>query len=100
MFSVFPGIYQFRVPELAKSGTPVGRIQATDRDVGRNAEMYFTIISGDGMDVYEIFTDKDTQEGVITVSKVRPGSTSGPVCVRLELRQSLWDLMEVHKQHE
>ncbi|XP_016897833.1 cadherin-6 [Cynoglossus semilaevis] len=62
-------IYQFRVPELAKSGTPVGRIQATDRDVGRNAEMYFTIISGDGMDVYEIFTDKDTQEGVITVSK-------------------------------
>ncbi|XP_071347929.1 cadherin-6 [Trachinotus anak] len=62
-------IYQFRVPESAKSGTPVGRIQATDRDVGKNAEMYFTIVSGDGMDMFEISTDKDTQEGVITVSK-------------------------------
>uniref|UniRef100_A0A3Q3IN47 Cadherin domain-containing protein n=1 Tax=Monopterus albus TaxID=43700 RepID=A0A3Q3IN47_MONAL len=62
-------IYQFRVPESSKSGTPVGRIQATDRDIGKNAEMYFTIVSGDGMDMFEISTDKDTQEGVITVSK-------------------------------
>ncbi|XP_047446290.1 cadherin-6 [Mugil cephalus] len=62
-------IYQFRVPESSKSGTPVGRIQATDRDIGKNAEMYFTIVSGDGMDMFDISTDKDTQEGVITVSK-------------------------------
>ncbi|XP_023253964.1 cadherin-6-like [Seriola lalandi dorsalis] len=62
-------IYQFRVPESSKSGTPVGRIQATDRDIGKNSEMYFTIVSGDGMDMFEISTDKDTQEGVITVSK-------------------------------
>ncbi|CAK6969374.1 cadherin-6-like isoform X2 [Scomber scombrus] len=62
-------IYQFRVPESSKSGTPVGRIKATDKDIGRNAEMYFTIVSGDGMDMFDISTDKDTQEGVITVSK-------------------------------
>ncbi|XP_069578494.1 cadherin-6-like [Brachyistius frenatus] len=62
-------IYQFRVAESSKSGTPVGRIQATDRDIGKNAEMYFTIVSGDGMDVFDISTDKDTQEGVITVSR-------------------------------
>ncbi|KAM9350154.1 cadherin-6-like [Symphorus nematophorus] len=62
-------IYQFRVPESSKSGTPVGRIRATDRDIGKNAEMYFTIVSGDGMDMFDITTDKDTQEGVITVSK-------------------------------
>ncbi|XP_008292891.1 cadherin-6-like [Stegastes partitus] len=62
-------IYQFRVPESSKSGSPVGRIQATDRDIGRNAEMYFTIVSGDGMDMFDISTDKDTQDGVITVSK-------------------------------
>lgn len=65
------GNYQFRVPESSRAGAPVGRIQATDRDVGKNAEMYFTIISGDGMDVFDISTDRDTQEGVITVSKVR-----------------------------
>ncbi|XP_049930745.1 cadherin-6-like isoform X2 [Epinephelus moara] len=62
-------IYQFRVPESSKSGTSVGRIVATDRDIGKNAEMYFTIVSGDGMDMFDISTDKDTQEGVISVSK-------------------------------
>ncbi|XP_041659878.1 cadherin-6-like [Cheilinus undulatus] len=62
-------IYQFRVPESSKPGAPVGRIRATDRDIGKNAEMYFTIVSGDGMDMFDIATDKDTQEGVITVSK-------------------------------
>lgn len=62
-------IYQFRVPESFKAGAPVGRIKATDRDIGRNAEMYFTIVSGDGMDMFDISTNKDTQEGVITVSK-------------------------------
>ncbi|CAJ1087330.1 cadherin-6-like isoform X1 [Xyrichtys novacula] len=62
-------IYQFRVPESSKPGTPVGRIRATDKDIGKNAEMYFTIVSGDGMDMFDISTDRDTQEGVITVSK-------------------------------
>lgn len=76
IFLHFPGIYQFRVPELSKSGTPVGRIRATDKDVGKNAEMYFTIVSGDGLDTFDIFTDKATQEGVITVSKVRVGMWS------------------------
>lgn len=67
----FAGIYQFRVAESSESGTPVGRIRAADKDVGENAEMYFTIVSGDGLDTFDIFTDKATQEGVITVSKVR-----------------------------
>lgn len=71
IFLHFPGIYQFRVPESSESGTPVGRIRAADKDVGENAEMYFTIVSGDGLDTFDIFTDKATQEGVITVSKVR-----------------------------
>ncbi|XP_059200938.1 cadherin-6 [Centropristis striata] len=62
-------IYQFRVPESSKSGAAVGRIVATDRDIGKNAEMFFTIVSGDGMDMFDISTDRDTQEGVITVSK-------------------------------
>lgn len=72
---MFSGIYQFRVPESSNSGTPVGRIKATDRDIGKNAEMYFTIVSGDGMDMFDIFTDKVTQEGVITVSKVKRTET-------------------------
>ncbi|XP_042353960.1 cadherin-6 [Plectropomus leopardus] len=62
-------IYQFKISELSKAGTSVGRIVATDRDIGKNAEMYFSIVSGDGMDMFDISTDKDTQEGVISVSK-------------------------------
>lgn len=54
----------------------MGRIRAADKDVGKNAEMYFTIVSGDGLDTFDIFTDKATQEGVITVSKVRLGMWS------------------------
>lgn len=56
----------------------MGRIRAADKDVGENAEMYFTIVSGDGLDSFDIFTDKSTQEGVITVNKVRlqtPGAS-------------------------
>lgn len=52
-------------------GTTVGRLQATDRDIGVNAEMTYSIISGDGMDMFDISADKDTQEGIITVNKVR-----------------------------
>uniref|UniRef100_A0A3B3ZGG1 Cadherin domain-containing protein n=1 Tax=Periophthalmus magnuspinnatus TaxID=409849 RepID=A0A3B3ZGG1_9GOBI len=62
-------IYQFRVPESFKHGSPVGRVRATDRDIGQNAEMFFTIVSGDGMDVFHISTDKQSQEGVISVNK-------------------------------
>uniref|UniRef100_A0AAV2JYN6 Cadherin domain-containing protein n=1 Tax=Knipowitschia caucasica TaxID=637954 RepID=A0AAV2JYN6_KNICA len=63
------GIYQFRVPESFKHGAAVGRVRATDRDIGPNAEMFFTIVSGDGMDVFQISTDKLSQEGVVTVNK-------------------------------
>lgn len=68
---LFPGIYQFRVPESSTSGSVIGRIQATDKDIGKNTEMDFTIISGDGMEMFDISTDKETQEGLVTVRKVR-----------------------------
>ena len=64
------GIFQFSVLESSQTGTPVGRIRATDKDIGENAEMFFTIASGDGMDMFDISTDQATQEGVISVSKV------------------------------
>ncbi|KAF6720308.1 Cadherin-6 [Oryzias melastigma] len=62
-------VYQLSVAESATFGTVVGRVQATDRDTGRNAEMSFSIISGDSMDVFDISTDKNTQNGIITVKK-------------------------------
>lgn len=65
-----PGTYLFSSPESARPGTPLGRIKANDPDVGENAETEYSISNGDGSDMFDIVTDKDTQEGVITVKKV------------------------------
>uniref|UniRef100_A0A8C0HLK3 Cadherin 9 n=1 Tax=Buteo japonicus TaxID=224669 RepID=A0A8C0HLK3_9AVES len=61
--------YQFSSPESAPPGTPLGRIKANDPDVGENAEIEYSISNGDGSDMFDIVTDKDTQEGIITVKK-------------------------------
>ncbi|XP_030351960.1 cadherin-9 isoform X1 [Strigops habroptila] len=61
--------YQFSSPESAPPGTRLGRIKANDPDVGENAEIEYSISNGDGSDMFDIVTDKDTQEGIITVKK-------------------------------
>uniref|UniRef100_A0A673IF85 Cadherin 10 n=1 Tax=Sinocyclocheilus rhinocerous TaxID=307959 RepID=A0A673IF85_9TELE len=61
--------YHLSTPESAGIGSPVGRIKAYDADVGENAEMWYTILDGDGQDVFNIITDSTSQEGVITVKK-------------------------------
>ncbi|XP_015137695.2 cadherin-9 [Gallus gallus] len=61
--------YQFSSPESAPPGTPLGRIKANDPDLGENAETEYSISNGDGSDMFDIVTDKDTQEGIITVKK-------------------------------
>lgn len=68
--STFPGTYHLSTPESAEIGSSVGRIKAYDADVGENAEMWFTILDGDGQDVFNIITDSTSQEGVIIVKKV------------------------------
>ncbi|XP_064190212.1 cadherin-10-like [Anguilla rostrata] len=66
----FPqSVYQFSVLESAETGSPVGRIKATDADIGVNAEMDYSVIGGDGLDAFDIVTDSATQEGVLTVKK-------------------------------
>ncbi|XP_039609081.1 cadherin-6 isoform X1 [Polypterus senegalus] len=66
----FPhGVYQFITPESTEVGFQVGRIKANDSDIGVNAEVAYSIISGDGAEMFEISTDKETQEGVITVKR-------------------------------
>lgn len=38
--------------------------------MGENAEMEYSIAEGDGADMFDVITDKDTQEGIITVKQV------------------------------
>ncbi|XP_029073148.1 cadherin-10 isoform X3 [Monodon monoceros] len=58
-----------RVLESSPVGTSIGSIKATDADTGKNAEVEYRIIDGDGTDMFDIRTEKDTQEGIITVKK-------------------------------
>ncbi|XP_073658008.1 cadherin-10 isoform X3 [Tursiops truncatus] len=58
-----------RVLESSPVGTSIGSVKATDADTGKNAEVEYRIIDGDGIDMFDIRTEKDTQEGIITVKK-------------------------------
>lgn len=69
---LFAGTVHFRIPESSPVGGTIGSVKATDADIGRNAELEYRIIDGDGMDMFDIVTQKDTQEGSITVRKVPP----------------------------
>lgn len=64
-------VYEFRVPESRELGSVVGVIRATDKDIGENAEMDYRIIGSDGPVMFDISTNRSTQEGVIVLRKVR-----------------------------
>ncbi|KAM4705323.1 cadherin-6-like [Rhinophrynus dorsalis] len=61
--------YQFRSLESSPVGSSIGRIKANDADEGVNAETEYHISGGDEANMFDIITDKDTQEGVIIVKK-------------------------------
>ncbi|KAJ8337019.1 hypothetical protein SKAU_G00382390 [Synaphobranchus kaupii] len=61
--------YHFRVPESIEVGSPVGRVKAEDDDIGKNAEMEYSIFGEEGQGTFDIVTDKRTQEGIIIAKK-------------------------------
>ncbi|CAB1315546.1 unnamed protein product [Coregonus sp. 'balchen'] len=63
-------MYQFSVSEGAAVGTPVGRVIATDADMGENTDMSYLIKDEEGGELFRVTTDGDTQEAVITIKKV------------------------------
>ncbi|KAM4688594.1 cadherin-10-like isoform 1-T2 [Discoglossus pictus] len=61
--------YHLSSPEAVPIGSTIGRIKAMDADIGKNAEVEYRILDGDEMGVFDIATEKNTQEGVIIVRK-------------------------------
>lgn len=51
-------------------GSSVGRVKAHDLDSGKNAEVEYIIVPGDGASMFDIYSDKDTQEGTVILKKV------------------------------
>ncbi|CAB1419886.1 unnamed protein product [Pleuronectes platessa] len=60
-------MYQFSVSEGAALGTPVGRVIATDADMGDNTDMSYLI--KEGGDLFKVTTDVETQEAVVSIKK-------------------------------
>ncbi|XP_069816344.1 cadherin-12-like isoform X2 [Dendropsophus ebraccatus] len=66
----FPkSIFHLKVPESSQVGSPIGRIRAVDPDFGKNAEIEYNIVPGDGGNLFDIITDNDTQEGILMLKK-------------------------------
>lgn len=40
--------------------------------MGENAAIQYSITEGEGLDMFDVITDQETQEGIITVKKVMP----------------------------
>uniref|UniRef100_A0A8C2XNP9 Cadherin 6 n=1 Tax=Cyclopterus lumpus TaxID=8103 RepID=A0A8C2XNP9_CYCLU len=62
-------LYDFRVPESIELGSAVGLIRAVDADIGENAEMDYRIIGSDGPGMFDVTTNRSTQEGVVVLRK-------------------------------
>ncbi|XP_072524557.1 cadherin-12a isoform X3 [Salminus brasiliensis] len=62
-------IFHLRVPESAPVGSSVGKIKAHDLDLGKNAEVEYSIVPGDSSSMFDIYTDEHTQEGIVVLRK-------------------------------
>ncbi|XP_054870002.1 cadherin-12-like [Amphiprion ocellaris] len=63
-------IFHLRVPESAAVGSAVGRILAHDLDAGSNAWVDYTIVPGDEGNMFDIVSNKESQEGVVILKKM------------------------------
>lgn len=62
------GAWSFSVSELAAPGVEVGRLTATDADLGENALLEFTILDSEEAEIFNL-TRRD-KEAVIVLNKV------------------------------
>lgn len=74
----FTGVYAMAVSEDKVPGEEVGRLKARDPDLAENGLVDYRILEGDGMNLFEITKDSETQEAVVKLKKVK--------CVRVQKR--------------
>ncbi|XP_077085393.1 cadherin-11 isoform X2 [Siphateles boraxobius] len=63
------GVYSMAVSEDKVPGEEVGRLKARDLDLGENGLVDYRILEGDGMNLFEITKDSETQEAVVKLKK-------------------------------
>lgn len=78
------GMWSFSVSELAIPGAEIGRISATDADLGENAKLEYTILEGESGDTFNI--TGVNQEAVITLNKVGDEQRRRVLCCYIDSR--------------
>uniref|UniRef100_A0A4W5PLY3 Cadherin-12 n=1 Tax=Hucho hucho TaxID=62062 RepID=A0A4W5PLY3_9TELE len=59
-----------KIPESSAVGSAVGRIKAHDLDIGKNAEVEYNVVPGDGDNMFDIITNEHNQEGIIILKRL------------------------------
>ncbi|XP_076149400.1 cadherin-12a [Alosa pseudoharengus] len=62
-------IFHLRIPESSPIGSAVGKIVAHDLDDGKNAQVEYSIVPGDGGTMFDIVTNEFNQEGTVILKK-------------------------------
>uniref|UniRef100_A0A7N6AVI5 Cadherin-10 n=1 Tax=Anabas testudineus TaxID=64144 RepID=A0A7N6AVI5_ANATE len=83
-----------RFTYLRQIGGAIGHIKADDPDVGRNAEMEYSIVGGH--DTFNIITDQTTQEGVIVIKKALDYESKRDYEFRVEVKNTYLDARFIH----
>uniref|UniRef100_W5UFL2 Cadherin-24 n=1 Tax=Ictalurus punctatus TaxID=7998 RepID=W5UFL2_ICTPU len=83
-------VWTFSVSELALPGAEVGRVSATDADVGENARLEFTISDGDGGEMFNI--TGLNQEGVIILNQGLDFETRSSYTLSVEVQNPSVDM--------
>ncbi|XP_074525027.1 cadherin-7 [Halichoeres trimaculatus] len=81
--------WSFSVSELAAPGVEVGRLTATDPDLGENAQLEFTILDTEEAETFNI-TSRD-QEAVIVLNKLLDYETRNSYTFAVEVNNPLVD---------
>ncbi|CAK6956155.1 cadherin-24-like [Scomber scombrus] len=87
--------WSFSVSELAAPGVEVGRLTATDPDLGENAQLEFTILDAEEAEIFNI-TGRD-QEAVIALNKLLDYETRSSYSFIVEVANPVVDARYLRK---
>ncbi|XP_051803375.1 cadherin-6-like [Acanthochromis polyacanthus] len=87
--------WSFSVSELAAPGVEVGRLTATDPDLGENAQLEFTIMDADEAEIFNV-TGRD-KEAVIVLNKLLDYEIRSSYTFSVEVANTMVDARYIKK---
>uniref|UniRef100_A0A8C2GLW6 Cadherin-12 n=1 Tax=Cyprinus carpio TaxID=7962 RepID=A0A8C2GLW6_CYPCA len=89
-------IFHLRILETSPVGSSVGRVKAHDLDSGKNAEVEYSIVPGDGGSMFDIYSNKNTHEGTVILKKCLDYETRKAYTFKVEASNAVLDHRFLH----